>query len=306
MTDLTARARELAGLMQQYYQTDGIHQTRIPRLSVIRASSPTEPVHAVHQPAVCIVVQGAKKVMLGEQIFNYDSARYLVISVDAPISGQITQASPDEPYLCLRLNLDLKILGELLLDMPAPSKQHNSTVYRGVGISQASPRLLDAAIRLFSLQEKPGDINILAPLAEKEIIYWLMKGEQGMVLQQLSNADSRLSQISKALQHIKSSFKQPFNMDELLALCSMSSASFFQHFKAVTNMTPLQYQKQLRLQEARRLMVLSERDITSAGYEVGYESQSQFNREYHRQFGLPPSKDLERLKLQTPFEQLLL
>ncbi|MDX3775343.1 AraC family transcriptional regulator [Chromatiaceae bacterium AAb-1] len=296
MTDFTERASELVRLMQKHYAADGIHQTLIPRLSVIRSSSPTEPVHAVHQPAVCIVVQGAKKVMLGEQIFNYDVARYLVISVDAPISGQITQASPDEPYLCLRLDLDLKILGELLLDMPAPPKQHNSTVYRGVGISQASPRLLDAAIRLFSLLDKPDGIAILAPLAEKEIMYWLVKGEQGAALQQLSNADSRLSQISKAIQHIKTTFKQPFNIDELLTLCCMSSASFFQHFKAVTNMTPLQYQKQLRLQEARRLMVLSERDITSAGYEVGYESQSQFNREYHRLFGRSPTEDISEIR----------
>ncbi|ABC33540.1 AraC-type DNA-binding domain-containing protein [Hahella chejuensis KCTC 2396] len=294
MSEIFDRIKELARLIQRHCPTDGVRESDIPRLSFIRSSSPTEPVLAVHQPAVCIVAQGAKKVISGEQLFKYDAAHYLVVSVDLPIAGQVMQASPEQPYLCVRLDLDLTILSELILD---EGSVDNSAPHQSVGVSLVTPRLLEAVIRLVALlNDNPKDIAVLAPLAEKEILYWLANGDQGGILREITNGDSRIRQISKAIQHIKTTFDQPFDMDELLKLTCMSASSFFHHFRTATHMTPLQYQKQLRLLEARRRLFLGEQDICNIGYGVGYDSPSQFSREYARLFGLPPSKDLARIK----------
>ncbi|WP_431687372.1 AraC family transcriptional regulator N-terminal domain-containing protein [Hahella sp. NBU794] len=294
MSEIFDRIKELAGLIQKHCPQDGVHESDIPRLSFIRSSSPTEPVLAVHQPAVCVVAQGAKKVISGEQLFKYDAAHYLVVSVDLPIAGQVMQASPEQPYLCMRLDLDLAILGDLMLDARSAGAD---APQQSVGVSLVTPRLLDALIRLVALlNDEPKDISVLAPLSEKEILYWLANGDQGGILREITNGDSRLRQISKAVQYIKSTFNQPFDMEELLHLTCMSASSFFQHFRAATNMTPLQYQKQLRLLEARRQLLLGDQDIANIGYGVGYDSPSQFSREYARLFGLPPSKDLTRIK----------
>ncbi|WLQ13170.1 AraC family transcriptional regulator [Hahella aquimaris] len=294
MSEIFDRIKELARLIQRHCPTDGVCASDIPRLSFIRSSSPTEPVLAVHQPAVCIVAQGAKKVISGEKLFKYDAAHYLVVSVDLPIAGQVMEASPEQPYLCVRLDLDLTILSELILD---EGSVDNSATNQSVGVSLVTPRLLEAVIRLVALlNDNPKDISVLAPLAEKEILYWLANGDQGGLLREITNGDSRLRQISKAIQHIKTTFDQPFDMEELLKLTCMSASSFFHHFRAATHMTPLQYQKQLRLLEARRQLLLGDQDICNIGYGVGYDSPSQFSREYARLFGLPPSKDLTRIK----------
>lgn len=305
MSILHNRASELAQLMMSFEQKDGIHPTKIPRVSIIRSSKPTDPVHVVHNPAVCIVVQGAKKVILGDRVFEYGAAKYLAASVDVPISGQVTEASQDLPYMCFKLDLDLKIMSDVFLNYDIPTS--NKLVKNcGVGVSNVNERLLDSALRLISLVDYPEDIEALAPLAEQEILYWLAKGEQGAIIHQIANKDSRLRQVYKAINHIKISFDQPFNMNELLEVANMSSATFFQHFRTTTNMTPLQYQKQLRLQEARRLMFLNEMDVSGAGFKVGYESPSQFSREYSRLFGLAPSKDMERIKSKWDLERKFL
>lgn len=301
MTEIAIQARRLAGRIQHHFSADGVFQTAVSRLSVTRFSAPTPAIPVVYQPSVCLIVQGAKKVILGERIFEYDAARYLAVSVDVPVTGQVTEASEKMPYLCLKLDLDLNLLSEIMLKMkslttPAPARNDSA-----ITVSLVNANLLQAFERLLFLPQSADSISVLGPLVEQEILYWLLQGEQGWILHQLVQGDNRLAQISKAIQYLKQNYREPFSKNALLELTYMSATSFFQHFKSVTQMTPLQYQKQLRLQEARRLLLANERDISSAGYQVGYESPSQFTREYSRLFGLPPSKDLEQLKGQTDF-----
>jgi AraC-like DNA-binding protein len=285
----------VARLMEKYSGEDGIRDTAIPRLSLIRSSRPTEPLHALHEPALCIVAQGRKLVMLADRVFEYDPAKYLVVSAHVPIVGQVVEASRDKPYLCLRLDFDAATLGALVLEagitrgaaaLPGPSLM----------LSDVTPDLLDATVRLLRLLGSPRDIPVLAPLIEREILYRLLRGEQGAQLQQIAVADSRLQQINRAIAWIRRNFDKSFSVEQAAAQARMSTSSFHEHFKAVTAMSPLQYQKQLRLQEARRLMFANAIDAAGAGHRVGYESPSQFSREYARLFGAPPIRDIERLR----------
>lgn len=289
------RQEELAGLIDKYSGSDGIHATSIPRLSLIRSSQPTEPLHAVHAPAICIIAQGQKLVMLADIAFNYDPASYLVVSVDVPISGQVTMASAAKPYLCMMLAFDPAILGALVLDAGV-TRAASDSPGPSLMLSSVTSELLDAAIRLVRLLETPRDIPVLAPLAEREILYRLLQGEQAARLQQIAIADSRLQQVNRAIAWIKTNFDKPFSVEQIAAEARMSASSLHEHFKAVTAMSPLQYQKQLRLQEARRLMFAQTLDAASASHRVGYESPSQFSREYARLFGAPPVRDIERLR----------
>lgn len=295
--DIAVRTKELAGMLTRLCPSDGFYETAIPRLNLARLSEPTEPRHGLYEPALCLIVQGAKKATLGKETYIYDPAHYLVVSVDVPVAGHVFQASPEEPYLGIRLDLDVKGLSDMMLDL---NIRHDASPRndKALNINLVTPRLLDAMIRLVSLLDSPGDISYIAPLAEREILYWLINGEQGPLIQQIANGDSRLRRISAAIQHIRERFREPFDISELLDISCMSSAAFFQHFKAVTHMTPLQYQKQLRLQEARSLMFSQDLEVSRAGYEVGYDSPSQFSREYSRMFGLSPSKDMERYRTQ--------
>ena len=294
------RQDELAALIDKYSGADGMHKTAIPRLSLIRSSQPTEPLHAVHAPALCIIAQGQKIVMLADLAFEYDPASYLVVSVDVPITGQVTVASRAQPYLCLMLDFDPDILSALVLDSGvtrAASGQPGPSLM----LSSVTPELLDAAIRLVRLLEVPRDIPVLAPLAEREILYRLLQGEQAARLQQIAVADSKLQQVNRAIAWIKKNFDKPFSVERVATEARMSASSLHEHFKAVTAMTPLQYQKQLRLQEARRLMFGQTLDAASASHRVGYESPSQFSREYARMFGAPPVRDIERLRASPGF-----
>ena len=285
---------ELATLIERYAATDGMHATALPQLFTIRASQPTEPLHTLHKPALCIVAQGRKQVMLGEQLFVYDPEKYLVISVDVPIVGNVTEASPERPYLCMRLDLDPAVIGALIMDAglshaaaaPSPS----------LALSQTTPALLDAAVRLFRLLDAPQDLPMLAPLAEREILYRLLTGDQGPRLAQIAMAESKLQQVGRAIDWIKRHFDQPFSIDVVAAEARMSASALHEHFKAVTALSPLQYQKQIRLQEARRLILSLGADAATAGHQVGYDSPSQFSREYRRLFGAPPVRDVARLR----------
>lgn len=294
----TSELGELAALIDQFSAVDGIRPTPIPRLLLIRSSQPTEPLHTLHEPALCIVAQGRKQVMVGETIFDYDPTHYLVVSVDVPIIGQVIEASPARPYLCLRLDFDPVALSALMLeagmttaasDVPGPSLQ----------LDVVTPELLNAAIRLLRLLASPRDIGVLAPLAEREILYRLLHSPQGGRLRQIAQADSKLQQINRAIGWIKKNFREPFSIERVAAEARMSASALHDHFKTVTAMTPLQYQKQLRLQEARRLMVGLSVDAATASHDVGYESPSQFSREYRRLFGAPPARDVARLR-ETP------
>jgi AraC-like DNA-binding protein len=291
---------ELASLIEQFATTDGMNQTAIPRVLLYRSSRPTEPIHSVYEAAVCFIAQGRKQAMIGDRVLVYDRAQYLVVSVDVPIIGQILDASPEKPYLCLCLNLDPAALGALMLETQvydADSEQPGPAL----SLSTVTPELIDAAVRLLRLLAKPQDIPILAPLAEREILYRLLNGEQASRLKQIAFAESKLQQVNRAIRWIKQNFREPFSIDAVASEARMSSSALHQHFKAVTAMSPLQYQKQLRLQEGRRLMLSQSIDAAMAGHTVGYESPSQFSREYTRMFGAPPGRDIERLRAEPAF-----
>jgi AraC-like DNA-binding protein len=290
-----ADVRELADLIEQYAGGDGIHTTAIPRLFMQRASHPPEPFHALYDPAVCIVAQGRKQAMLGESVYVYDPAQYLIVSVDIPVVGQVIEASHEKPFLSLKLRLDRAAIGALMLesDIERAGREQPGPA---LTVSAVSDQLLDAVIRLVRLLGSPRDIPVLAPLAEREILYRLLRGDQASRMSQIAFAESKLQQVNRAIGWIKRNFREPFSIDAVAAEARMSSSALHQHFKAVTAMSPLQYQKQLRLQEARRLILTDSRDAASAGHEVGYESPSQFSREYRRLFGAPPVRDIERLR----------
>ncbi|MFC5421620.1 AraC family transcriptional regulator N-terminal domain-containing protein [Bosea eneae] len=289
------QVEELAALIARFAPTDGVYDTAIPRLKVVRLSQPSEPMHGLHEPALCIIAQGAKQVILGDQIYRYDAAHCLIVSLDLPVIGQVIEATPDEPYLCVKLELDPAAIGALMLEAP-PLADRELSPGPGLTVSPMTPTLRDAVIRLTSLLEAPADIAVLAPLLEREILYRLLTGEQAARLRQIAVAESKLQQVNRAIAWIKRNYRSPFSVEIVAAEARMSASALHQHFKAVTAMSPLQYQKQLRLQEARRLILANARDAASAGFEVGYESPSQFSREYSRLFGAPPRRDVARLR----------
>jgi len=287
--------RELAALIAQNSSADGVQPTAIERLFLIRSSQPTTPLHALHEPALCIVAQGKKQVMLADKLYLYGPDQCLVVSLTLPVVGQVIEATPTVPYLCLRLDLDPGELGTLMIEakLDTPSNQRPGP---GLSLSPVRPQLLDPAIRLVRLLETPQDIAILAPLIVREILYRLLSSEHSTRLRQIALADNRLESINRAISWLKWNYSQPFRIDEIAREARMSPSALHHHFKSVTAMSPLQYQKQLRLQQARRLMLGQGMDAATASHCVGYESPSQFSREYRRLFGAPPLRDIARLK----------
>lgn len=290
-----ADVRELAQLIAQYAQKDGANPTPLPRVFLHRASQLNEPLHAVYEPAVCFIAQGAKQAMSGDNLYTYAEGQYLVISVDVPVVSQLTEASPEKPWLSLRINLDPAAIGALMLESDVARAECDSAG-PALAVSAIGDELLDAVIRLLRLLSNPRDIPILAPLAEREIMYRLLRGEQASTLSQIAYAESKLQQVNRAIGWIKRNFREPFSIEALAAEARMSSSALHYHFKIVTSMSPLQYQKQLRLQEARRLILTQAADAATAGHAVGYESPSQFSREYKRLFGAPPLRDAATLR----------
>jgi AraC-like DNA-binding protein len=290
---------ELIELLTACAPTDGIHPTAVPGLEAIRAGAPGEEyAHALHHPAMCLVVQGAKCVMFQGQAYEYDPRRVMVFSVDLPISATVTRATPRLPYLCLRMAIDAREVADLLAGLPASPAERNDD-RSGLFVTAATAELLDASTRLLRLVRTPGDIAVMAPLVRREILFRLLQGTEGHRLAQIGRGDSPTGRVMQAIGWIKTHFDQPLRIDALARHVHMSESSLHHQFKAVTAMSPLQYQKQLRLQEARRLM-LSGLDAASAGHAVGYESASQFSREYGRQFGAPPARDAQRLRELQP------
>lgn len=290
-----ADIRELADLIARFTGEDGAHATPIPRLFLHRLSEPSTPLYSVYEPAFCIIAQGSKQVMAGDQIQVYDASKYLIVSVDVPIVSHISEASPSAPFLGLRFDLDPAAIGALMMESDV---KRAATAQPGpsLGVSDLSGELIDAAVRLLRLLESPRDIPILAPLAEREILYRLLRGEQTARLSEIAFAESKLQQVNRAIGWIKRNFREPFRMEALTGAAGMSASALHQHFKTVTGMSPLQYQKQLRLQEARNLILSQSLDAATAGHVVGYDSPSQFSREYRRMFGAPPLRDVERLR----------
>jgi AraC-like DNA-binding protein len=295
---VSAQQSRLATLIERNIGEDGAHATAIPRLTLIRASQPTVPLHALHEPALCLVAQGRKQVMLADKFYLYGPDHCLVVSLDLPVVGQVIEATPETPYLCMRLDLDPGQLSALMMETGLSNSHQPATTPSGPGLSvnPVEPALLDAATRLVSLLENPKDIPVLAPLIEREILYRLLSGEYCSRLQQIALSDTHLLSVNRAISWLKRNYAEPFRVETIAREARMSTSALHHHFKSVTAMSPLQYQKQLRLQEARRLMLGQSLDAATASHYVGYESPSQFSREYSRLFGAPPSRDIAKLK----------
>jgi AraC-like DNA-binding protein len=288
------RIKELAALITRHAPESGMFETGIGRLSLFRSDRPTVPLPSVYEASLCLIAQGAKRVSLGEDSMVYDAARYLLVSVDLPLVGHVIDASPDAPYLCCKIDLDLSALADLIIaEGQASSLSGDLPV---LAVYPGDPDLVDAACRLMRLLDQPRSLAVLAPLIEREILHRLLIGPHGPLLRHMAAADSRLNQISRAIAKIRTRFHEQLRIGEIAAAAGMSASSLHEHFKAVTRLTPLEYQKQLRLQEARRLMLAEGASAGAAGFAVGYDSQSQFSREYHRLFGAPPRRDIERLQ----------
>jgi AraC-like DNA-binding protein len=271
------------------------HVTAIPGLALFRREEPTGPISGMYEPSVCMVAQGAKRVLLGDDTYVYDAHHYLITSVHLPTVVQIISASREKPYLGLRLKLDQREISQMMVDsnLPAPRAQQSS---RGMATGEVTLPLLTAFLRLIDLLSEPQDIPILAPIIQREIIYRLLVGDQGERLRQIASAGSQSHQIARAIDWLKGNFTQPLRIDDLAARVRMSTSTFHHHFRSTTALSPLQFQKQLRLREARRLMLAEQLDAATAAFQVGYESPSQFSREYNRLFGAPPLRDITNLR----------
>ena len=290
--------QELSALVAKYTskKEDGAHQTAISQLELMRESSASIGICGVSEPVFALVIQGKKEASLGEETYQYGAAQYLVTSVDLPLSGFVIEATPDKPYLGLKLNLDPLQLCDIITQIqPKTGKKEDSV--RGLFVNSADVALIDCAIRLTRLLDTPQDIPFLAPMIIREIYYRLLIGEQSEAVRQIATSGSNMQRIAEVIKLLKANFAETLRIEDLAEQASMSSASLHRHFKKVTSMSPLQYQKQLRLVEARRLMLVENADATHAAYQVGYESPSQFSREYSRMFGAPPIKDIERLRI---------
>jgi AraC-like DNA-binding protein len=287
--------RRLANLIARYAPHDGVFPLRLPGTYALRRSRITsEPVHATLSPSLCIVAQGSKVVMLGSDVLEYDPARMLVFSVDLPVSGQVTRASQRDPFLGFRLDLDATRVADLAArvfprGVPKPSGT------RGLYVGHATDDIIDAVSRLLDLLARPDDAALLGPLVVDEILIRLLRTPIGPRVAQIGESKSGVRQIAEAVSWIRAHFAQPVTVDEMAASVRMSTSSFHERFKAVTSMSPLQYQKVLRLHEARRLMLFQNMDAGDACRHVGYLSASQFSREYARFFGSAPTKDTARL-----------
>ena len=286
----------LARLILPLAPYDGSFDLRLPGVQVSRVSRPyKELAHGVHRAALCLVAQGAKRVLLEKEALVYDASTLLVSSMNLPVAAQVTQASPEAPFLSLRLDLDPRRISELLLKVH-PHGLPKSPPDRAIYVAPAERPILRAAARLLELLSDPSEPELLASLAVDEILIRLLRGPMGGRVAQIGREESHLHRINQAVAWVEANFHQPLSVEELAALAHMSASTFHQHFKALTSMSPLQYQKLLRLQEARRLMLSRSLDAGSAGRQVGYLSTSQFSREYSRTFGNPPTKDMARFR----------
>lgn len=291
--DVTSSRSELARLITRR-TPEGPMESEIPGLMLVRYESPTEPKSAMYEPCICLVAQGAKRVQLGDEEYVYDENHMLITSVGMPVVANVVSASREAPLLSLVLKLDLRMVAQLMVDSSMPMAR-NQQSGRGMAVCEVSGPLLDSFVRLVRLLDTPEDIPILSPLILKEIIYRLLMGDLGPRLRQIASAGSHGHQIAKAIGWLKDNYDKQLKVEGLARETGMSVSTFHHHFRSVTAMSPLQYQKWLRLHEARRLMLSENQDATTAALQVGYESPSQFSREYKRQFGAPPLRDIKNL-----------
>ncbi|WP_297530856.1 AraC family transcriptional regulator [Thalassolituus sp.] len=290
----SALDNKLSGLIASLIGQKARIDTDVPGLSLHRWTEPTDPTSYMLAPSICLIGQGRKRLFLGEETFIYDAEHFLITSVELPVVTQIIEASPEKPYLGLTMELDLRLISQLMIDNQiTPDKKQTDRC--GIGVSRVPGNLNDAFCRLLSLASQPEDIVPLAPLIRQEIFYRLLKSDQGPRLRAITSNANHGYQIARTIEWLKENFSKPVKVEDLASNSGMSVSAFHNHFRSMTAMTPLQFQKKMRLNEARRLMLAEHLDASKAAFEVGYESPSQFSREYSRLFGAPPMKDIRQL-----------
>lgn len=273
----------------------GRYPTAIDGLAMSRRNESSQTENCFYSPTVGVVIQGAKRSLIGNEEYRYGENHCLVAGVDMPGITHVTVASPDRPFLAVSLNLDKYLITQLAAEIPPPSRSGSGS-YKGVSVSEVDPGVLDAFLRLFNLLERPEQIPILSPLIKKEIHYRLLVGPHGERLRLINTLGTQSNQIARAITWLRENFKQPLQVDALAGKVNMATSTFHRHFRQVTTLSPLQFQKRLRLYEAQRLMLAENRDAGGAALAVGYESVTQFNREYKRQFGEPPRRSVNSLR----------
>jgi AraC-like DNA-binding protein len=289
-----ANREELVERIARAMREDGTTQP-LQGLHLSRSSLPLKPLHSVLEPSLCVIAQGSKEVLLGDSRYRYDPSHYLLATVELPRVSQVLEASQERPYLSLRLELAPTLVGAVMVEAGYASPPGPADV-RAIDVSPLDVHLLDAIVRLVRLLDFPAEAPVLLPLITREIIYRLLRGEPGPRLRHLAILGGYTPHIARAVGRLRQDFDQPLRIESLAQELGMSVSGFHHHFKAVTAMSPLQFQKQLRLQEARRLMLGEDLDAASAAYRVGYHDASHFNREYKSLFGVPPMRDVQRLR----------
>lgn len=284
----------LARLMEQHTRgVDGTYPTAVRGLTLFRSSAPTPPAAILYEPSICVVAQGGKQFVVGEREYRYHAEQYLLVAADVPAMGWVSKASPDAPYLGLKFLLDPLEVGEVLARL---GPQREGPVTRAVGVAALDSGLIDAASRLVALLKDTQDALVLGPLVRQEVVYRLLVGPEGQRLRQIVSGTDQGQRITHVLTWLKDHYAEPLSVEAIAKQAGMSQSAFHRHFKAVTTLSPLQYLKRIRLQVARRLMLGEGLDAAGASFRVGYESPSQFNREYRRLFGAPPRRDVEALR----------
>jgi len=292
---MAADREELAERLARAVPRDGLADPQ-PGVNLARFSLPTELHHGFLDPCFCVIAQGAKTLTLGEDVFRYDPARYMIATVGVPMTAQVVEASPDRPYLSLRLNLDPAVVASVMVETGLAQPRDGGSGVRAIAVSELDADLLDATVRLVRLIERPEAYRALAPMVVREIVYRLLTGAQGNRMRHLATDGGRVHRVARAVEKLRKDFDKPLRIERVAKQLGMSTSGFHAHFKAVTAMSPLQFQKSLRLQEARRLMLGDHLDAAEAGYRVGYEDPAYFSRDYRKHFGQPPGRDVERLR----------
>lgn len=288
MDEQLRELRELAAGAQNRFTATGI-----PRVAMVQGKIPEHELNAVYEPMVNVILQGSKSMTVGDSTLEYDPATYFVMSVGLPAAGVVRPAATGVPYLAVALLLDPQILANLLSDLPESAGAQGGPA--GFSVAPVTPDLMDAWVRMLRLMRRPGEIPALAPVYEREILYRVLQGPHGAMLRDIATPDTAAARVSVAIGWIRRNFAQPLRVQILADRASMSPSAFHRHFKAVTSLSPLQYQKRVRLLQARTLLISKGASVTTAAFDVGYESPTQFSREYARAFGLPPARDSLRL-----------
>lgn len=267
---------------------EGAVETALPGLTLYAAAERTEPIPVMYQPVLCLMIDGAKQIVMGDRVYSYQGGDHLAVSVDVPVSGHVIQA----PYAALSLDLSVAEIAALALETADVPDQPEVAP---LSISRAEPDLLEAITRLVRLLDRPSDIPVIGPMVRREILWRLLHGPSGPMVRQMGLTDSRLARIGRVLRRLRDHYAEPVAIEALAEMAGMSPATFHRHFKAATNMSPLQYQKRIRLIEARTRLLADDANVAGIGFSVGYDSPSQFSREYARFFGAPPGRDKARL-----------